>query len=286
LVPLFDFLRKKGKVKIDIPTYSTEVNGNKLKNADDMNVTGDAGSSESSLTAQANINENSREITIPDAVALLRSQGEIKVKDLVEGLMPIKLSVEKLLKNTEKIADDLEKENIKVEEPRFESIVENSRRTIVSSLRKESTSEIISISTLDDVMKFDARLDSIVNRFGALSGSHSRVLNAFVKKYASKLQSESSTFTNLSRKCKSKITEYQKFKGSLTNTEALLTSLSEQVNLIKNARNAADNIGSEIKVLRDKTDVHVNELRHLESTEEYKEILAIENESRKLENEE
>ena len=286
MVPLFDFLKKKGKVKIDIPTYGTEVNGNKLKNADDTNVTGDAGDSESSLTAQANINENSREITIPDAVALLRSQGEIKVKDLVEGLMPIKLSVEKLLKNTEKIADDLEKENIKVEEPRFESIVENSRRTIVSSLRKESTSEIISISTLEDVMKFDARLDSIVNRFGALSGSHSRVLNAFVKKYASKLQSESSTFTNLSRKCKSKITEYQKFKGSLTNTEALLTSLSGQVNLIKNARNAADNIGSEIKVLRDKTDVHVNELRHLESTEEYIEILAIENESRKLENEE
>ena len=115
MVPLFDFLRKKGKVKIDIPTSSTEVNGNKLKNADAMNVTGDAGSSESSLTAQANINENSREITIPDAVALLRSQGEIKVKDLVEGLMPIKLSVEKLLKNTEKIADDLEKENIKMD---------------------------------------------------------------------------------------------------------------------------------------------------------------------------
>ena len=37
---------------------------------------------------------------------LLRSQGEMKVKDLVERLMPIKLSVEKLLKNTEKIADD------------------------------------------------------------------------------------------------------------------------------------------------------------------------------------
>ena len=70
-------------------------------------------------------------------------------------------------------------------------------------------------------MKFDARLESIVNRFSALSGSHSRVLNAFVKKYASKLQSESNTVSNLSRKCKSKITEYQKFKGSLTNTEAL-----------------------------------------------------------------
>ena len=59
-----------------------------------------------------------------------------------------------------------------------------------------------------------------------------------------------------------------------------MTSLSEQINLIKNARNAVDNIGSEIKVLRDKVDVHVNELRHLESTKEYIEILAIENESR------
>ena len=39
----------------------------------------------------------------------------MKVKELVEEILPIKSSVEKLLRGTEKIADDLEKENIKVE---------------------------------------------------------------------------------------------------------------------------------------------------------------------------
>jgi hypothetical protein len=281
LVPLFDFLKKKSKVKIDIPTYGTEVKDHKT---DDW-TTGDEHNS-SPHTLQANAKENSRAISIPAAALLLHSQEEIKVKELVEGLLPIKSSVEKLLRSTEKIADDLEKENIKVEDPRFESIVENSRRTIISSLRKESSSEINSLSTLEDAMKFEARLESIVNRFSALSGSHSRVLNAFVKKYASKLQSESNTVSNLSRKCKSKITDYRKFEGSITNTEVLLTSLSEQVNSISNGRNAVDSFGSEIKVLQDKVDAHLNELRYLECTKEYLEISAIEKESKQLQNEE
>lgn len=286
LVPLFDFLKKKNKVKFDIPTYGTEVKDNKTENADDVNVTGDEHNSQSPRTLQDSANENSRQISIPDAALLLRSQEEVKVKELVEEILPIKSSVEKLLRSTEKIADDLEKENIKVEEPRFESIVENSRRTIISSLRKEISSEIISISTLEDALKFEARLESIVNRFSALSSSHSRVLNVFVKKYASKLQSESNTVSNLSRKCKSKITDYQKFQGSITNTEVLLTSLSEQVNSIKNGRNAVDSFGSEIKILQDKVDAQVNELCHLECTKEYSEMSAIENESKQLEIEE
>ena len=76
MVPLFDFLKKKSKVKIDIPTYGTEVNSNKLKNADDMNVTGDARSSESPRITQANVNENGREITIPDGAPFTFAGGD------------------------------------------------------------------------------------------------------------------------------------------------------------------------------------------------------------------
>ena len=100
LVPLFDFLKKKSKVKSDIPTYGTEVKDNKTENADDVSVTGDGRNSHSPGTLQDSANENSREISIPDAALLLRSQEEIKVKDLVEEILPIKSSVEKLLRST------------------------------------------------------------------------------------------------------------------------------------------------------------------------------------------
>ena len=67
LVPLFDFLKKKNKVKFDIPTYGTEVKDNKTENADDVNVTGDEHNSQSPRTLQDSANENSRQISIPDA---------------------------------------------------------------------------------------------------------------------------------------------------------------------------------------------------------------------------
>ena len=142
LVPLFDFLKKKNKVKFDIPTYGTEVKDNKTENADDVNVTGDEHNSRVHAPCKIVQTRIAGKFQFQMRALLLRSQEEMKVKELVEEILPIKSSVEKLLRSTEKIADDLEKENIKVEEPRFESIVENSRRTIISSLRKEISSEI------------------------------------------------------------------------------------------------------------------------------------------------
>jgi hypothetical protein len=226
LVPLFDFLKKKNKIKIEEPSPISKFNDNESDYKKDLVVTHPAPKSEKPPTQQSKVIEIRKQISIPEAVVILHSKDELKVKELVSDLAPIKSSVEKVLKSTEKIADDLEKENIKVEEPRFESIVDNSKRTIIVALRKESSSVITAITTLDDAIKFEARLESIVNRFSALSSSHSRVLNVFVKKYASKLQSESNAISNLSRKCKGKLTDYQKFKQSIDNTEELLNSLS------------------------------------------------------------
>lgn len=286
MVPLFDFLKKKNKVKTEEPSHTPSVKDNKSEYTDNLVVTEPASKSARPPTKQSNVSEIKRQISIPEALVLLHSRDEFKVNELVTELAPIKSSVEKVLKSTEKIADDLEKENIKVEEPRFESIVENSRRTIIVSLRKESSSEINSIATFDDVIKFEARLESIVNRFSALSGSHSRVLNVFVKKYASKLQSESNAISNLSRKCKLRVTDYQMFKQSIDDTDELLNSLSEHTNSIKNSRNAIHKFESEIRLLQDKADTKESELRQLQGSKEYLEISALDNEIERLEMEE
>ena len=286
LVPFFDIFKKKSKVEPDISSYVKNDKGSSSKLANEPNIPGFTLDPDTPDTARSSSKSDPKPISIADALLLLRSHEEIKVKELARDLSPIKSSVEKLLKSTEKVADDLEKEKIKVEEPRFESIVENSRKTIVLSLRKEASTEITSIATLEDAMKFEARLESIVNRFSALSGSHSRVLNAFVRKYASKLQNESNTVSELSRKCKSKMTEHEKFRESVTGTERLLNSLWDQSNSVKNTRDTIDNIRSEIKRLQEKFEAQDNELHDFEGTQEYLEISLIDKESEQLEKEE
>jgi hypothetical protein len=286
LVPLFDFLKKKNKIKIEEPSPISKFNDNESDYKKDLVVTHPAPKSEKPPTQQSKVIEIRKQISIPEAVVILHSKDELKVKELVSDLAPIKSSVEKVLKSTEKIADDLEKENIKVEEPRFESIVDNSKRTIIVALRKESSSVITAITTLDDAIKFEARLESIVNRFSALSSSHSRVLNVFVKKYASKLQSESNAISNLSRKCKGKLTDYQKFKQSIDNTEELLNSLSEHTNSIKDNCDTIDRIESEIRLLQNKLDIKTNELSELQKSKEHFEISALDAEIVQLETEE
>jgi hypothetical protein len=286
LVPFFDIFKKKSKVEPDISSYVKKDKGSSSKLTNEPNIPGLAQDSDTPDMARSSSKSDLKPISIADAILLLRSHEEIKVKELARDLLPIKSSVEKVLKSTEKVADELEKEKIKVEEPRFESIVENSRKTIVLSLRKEASTEITSITTLEDAMKFEARLESIVNRFSALSGSHSRVLNAFVRKYASKLQNESNLVSELSRKCKSKMTEHEKFRVSVTETEELLNSLLDQSSSIKNTCDTIDNIRSEIKRVQEKFEAQNNELHDLEGTKEYLEISLIDKESEQLENEE
>jgi hypothetical protein len=286
LVPLFDFLKKKNKVKIEEPSSTSRLNDNESDYKEDLVVNHPTSKSKNQLTQHNKVSEIRKQISISEAVVILHTRDELKIKELVSELAPIKSSVEKVLKSTEKIADDLEKENIKVEEPRFESIVENSKRTIITSLRKESSSVIPAITTIDDAIKFEARLESIVNRFGALSSSHSRVLNVFVKKYASKLQSESNAISNLSRKCKATLTDYQKFKQSIDRTEELLNSLSEHTNSIKIGRDTIERITADIRLLQNKLEIKTNELSQLKESKEYFEISALDAEIVRLETEE
>lgn len=282
MAPFFDFFKKKSN-KTDISTYPIDDIDGDSKDVEKPNVATYKPGFNRLENGDSSSPTDSKLVSILDASMLLGSQEERKVKELIKDLLPIKSSVEKLLKSAEKTAEDLEKEHIKVEEPRFESIVENSRRTIVFSLRKEATSEIPSITTFEDAIKFESRLESIVNRLSGLSSSHSRVLNAFVKKYASKLQNESTAISTLSRRCQMRLTEYRRFKQSITNAEEMLTSLSQQINTIENCHNAVNNLRTEIKTVQERDDTQQTELHDLESSKEYLRISSIEKELGELE---
>src|ERR687888_1143718 len=214
---------------------------------------------------------NRDSLTISEALILLQHIESEKVKALVQDLLPIKKSVRGSLESIAKIADNLEHENIKLEELRFKSIVENSKRTVVASLKREASSDLPLSESMQDIKKFNYRLESIINRFGEVSSSHNRVMNIFMKKYAGRLKSEFETLSSLLKDTKSVMAKFEEENVAVVKCIDVLNLLSQKVALIKTNKNRIENIYKEIEMLNCKLDQSKDQLSSLENSIHFKE---------------
>jgi hypothetical protein len=214
---------------------------------------------------------NRDSLTISEALILLQHIESEKVKTLVQVLLPIKKSVRESLEYIAKIADNLEHENIKLEELRFKSIVENSKRTVAASLKREASSDLPLSESMQDIKKFNYRLESIMNRFGEVSSSHNRVMNIFMKKYAGKLKSEFETLSSLLKDTKSVMAKFEEENVAVVKCIDVLNLLSQKVALIKTNKNRIENIYKEIETLKGKLDESKDQLSNLENSIQFKE---------------
>ena len=140
---------------------------------------------------------------------------------------------QKPIENIKSITSDLESAKIDVHEASFESVVVNSKKMVINSIRKELSSNISSPSTLDDVIKLHERLDSMVNRFSEVSKSHKKVFNFFISKYADKLKTEFENISSLSMQCKYEIDNFEKERQPLQNCFDNIDALIQKIESIK-----------------------------------------------------
>jgi transposase len=222
-------------------------------------------------TTTGNYIYTSDSLAISDALVLLQHAESEKVRALVKDLSPIKKSVRESLESIAKIADNLERENIKLEELRFKPIVENSKRTVAASLKREASSELHLSESMQDIKKFNDRLESILNRFGEVSNSHNRVMNIFMKKYAGKLTSEFEKLSSLLKDTKSLMAEFEEENAAIPKCIDILNLLSQKMALMKTDKNRIENVYKEIETLNGKLDQSKAQLSSLEKSIHFKE---------------
>jgi hypothetical protein len=116
-------------------------------------------------------------------------------KDLIDNLEPTRKLALDCLDRLRKNADELEEEEIRVENPQFESLINTSKKILITSIKKESFIESAEIKNYEDAIKFKNNLELLINRFGQVGDSHNRILNEFMRKQLNKLKGE---FDNLS----------------------------------------------------------------------------------------
>ena len=199
-------------------------------------------------------------LSIQQAQDLLHSLEAAKVKELSASLAPIKESAAESLKVIDTLAKEMDRENIKLEdvERRLKSVVEHSKTTVVSSLRREASLELPFPQSANDAKKFKERFENMMKRFGEVSGSHSKVLNAFMKKHSGKIKDEFEFLTKLLNETRAIISEFDRNREPIIRCENTLNTALQKISSINLAQSSAKNIEKEIEDIE-------RELKNVES---------------------
>jgi hypothetical protein len=195
----------------------------------------------------------------------------------------IKNQLEKLRKTCEEtiqsyeiindIADKLETEEINAENDKLTPLVNNTKKIIVKSLKRESSNELQTPDSFEDLVKFKETIFTSISRFGEVTSSHSTVINTFMKKHANNLRSELKKITENSEK----INEYYKYiledKEIIDDCKNNLLEISNKIKEIDNNSNIQDSLNQKIKEIENENNLKEKEIKQLRALPSYNKSL-------------
>jgi DNA repair exonuclease SbcCD ATPase subunit len=210
-------------------------------------------------------------LSIEQAQDLLQRLESAKVKELSASLVRIKESAGESLTVIDGLAKDMDRENIKLEglEQKLKSVVEHSKRTVVLSLKREASLELPFPQSANDAKKFKERFENMMKRFGEVSGSHSKVLNAFMKKHSGKMKEEFEFLTKLLNETRAILSEFDRNREPIIICSNMLNTALQKVSSIKLAESSAKNIEREIEDIERELKKLEGELTTLSASGEY-----------------
>ncbi len=129
-------------------------------------------------------------VTDKELLDIIEKEKKLLEKDLIADLEPTRKSVIDCLDGLRNSADELEEQEIKVENPKFESLINTSKKILITSIKKESFIESSEIKDYEDAVEFKNNLELLINRFGQVGDSHNRILNEFMRKQINKLKNQ------------------------------------------------------------------------------------------------
>ncbi len=216
-------------------------------------------------------------LSIQQAQDLLRNVESAKVQELASRLAPVRESASESLQEIAGLANQMEHEKIKLEdlEQRHKSVIENSRRTVVSSLKREASTEFQLPQSVNDAKKFKEKFEAMMNRIGEVTGSHSKVLNVFMKKHANKMKDEFEALTKLLNEIKSAMSDLDQKRAPIVKCGNILNSASQKVASIRSTEASMQNTESEIKNAEAELEQLKGELGTLKGSAEFDQAASV-----------
>ena len=210
-------------------------------------------------------------ISIEQAQDLLQSLESVQTQELCARLIRIKESAGDSLEVIDTLAKEMDREKIKLEglEQRLKSVVEHSKKTVVSSLKREASIELPLPQSANDAKRFKERFETMMKRFGEVSGSHSKVLNAFMKKHSGKMKGEFEFLTKLLNETRATISEFDQNRAPIIKCANMMNTALQKISSIESAESAIKNSEQEIEDIKRALNMLESELATVSGSEEF-----------------
>jgi DNA repair exonuclease SbcCD ATPase subunit len=180
---------------------------------------------------------------------IIENEKKILEKDLLNDLDPVRNSVLDCLGRLRDSAQELEQQEIKVENPQFEPLINTSKKILITSIKKESFIESSEIENYEDAVKFKNNLELLVNRFGQVGDSHNRILNEFMRKQINKLKSEFDKLSSLLKEVTKVLSVKESQINNCITCRENLILLNEKLRERKHKKNRLSELAEEIRTI-------------------------------------
>jgi len=223
-------------------------------------------------------------ITINSALEEIKKKETVIIKNHLDKLRKTCEEIKQSYENINNIADNIELEEINVEEERLTPLINNTKKIIVKSLKRESSNTLQIPETFDDLIKFKETIISSINRFGEVTSSHNKIINTFMKKHAKNLRSELKKITENSEKINEYYNDILEDKEIIDECRNNLLDVLKKRTEIKSNNSIIDSIDQNIKGIENQNNLKEKESKQLRSLPSYSESLDHLKEIEELEN--
>ena len=208
-------------------------------------------------------------VTDSELLHIIENEKKIIEKDLKNDLEPIRTSVLDCLNRLRDSAKELEEQEIKVENPQFEPLINTSKNILISSIKKESFIESSEIKNYEDAVKFKNNLELLVNRFGQVGDSHNRILNEFMRKQLNKLKSEFDKISSLLKEVTKVLSVKESQINNCITCRDDLILLNEKLKEKKDKQNRLAEIAQELQTIDKNIEAANRKYEDFQKSEEF-----------------
>jgi len=208
-------------------------------------------------------------VTDSELLHIIENEKKILEKDLKNDLEPIRTSVLDCLNRLRDSAKELEEQEIKVENPQFEPLINTSKNILISSIKKESFIESSEIKNYEDAVKFKNNLELLVNRFGQVGDSHNRILNEFMRKQINKLKSEFDKISSLLKEVTKVLSVKESQINNCITCRDDLILLNEKLKEKKDKQNRLAEIAQELQTIDKNIEAANRKYEDFQKSEEF-----------------
>jgi len=208
-------------------------------------------------------------VTDSELLHIIENEKKILEKDLINDLEPIRTSVLDCLNRLRDSAKELEDQEIKVENPQFEPLINTSKNILISSIKKESFIESSEIKNYEDAVKFKNNLELLVNRFGQVGDSHNRILNEFMRKQINKLKSEFDKISSLLKEVTKVLSVKESQINNCITCRDDLILLNEKLKEKKDKQNRLAELAQELQIIDKNIEAANREYEDYQKSEEF-----------------